>query len=695
MQSLPPRRLTRFVWILFGLTLCGHPALAQDPAPELQVPAASDTSGGELRPIALAPVTVQAPRVLTTIGGASAVAVKVDSMPLPAAPAVEQVLRELPLLHVRTNSRGEAEVSARGSESRQVAVLVDGIPITLAWDARADVSIIPATALQEVVYTRGLSSMLYGPNVLGGVLEANIGRAAAMPDHASARITSGVDDTGSYGATASATVPVPRESGDLLIRGGIGFRDAEDQPLARDVVERPTAEDGSRLNTDSKDLDGFLSLRYKAHSGSWYSLSGTAFRAERGIAAELGNDGARFWRYPEVSRVLTVAAMGTGTRPSPFGGLGGLEFSAGLDRGRTEIDSYTDETYSEIDAFEDGRDVATTFRALGSQTVGTRGSLRAAATLSNLKHEEFIPAGNSTYRQRLWSFGLENTWRLIQDGSGIHSLSLNTGGAYDVGETPEAGGRERLGRIAQGGGRIGVSLGLDRNETVLHAGASRRGRFPALRELYSGALNRFAPNPDLKPEKLTAIEAGVTRRHAAGQLQVVAFHSRVKDAIVRITLEDRRFMRVNRNELESTGLEMLAAHRLGRFDLAADFTLQSVDLTDTEADETHQPENLPEAFGSLSARFAAGAGLNIGARVDYTGHQFCIDPGTGEDAELESGALVGAHLARVWPLRPGSGGFLSRLETRLAVDNLADTALYDQCGLPMPGRRVRLELRVF
>ena len=46
----------------------------------------------------------------------------------------------------------EAEVSARGSDSRQVAVLVDGVPITLAWDARADVSVIPATATAKVSF---------------------------------------------------------------------------------------------------------------------------------------------------------------------------------------------------------------------------------------------------------------------------------------------------------------------------------------------------------------------------------------------------------------------------------------------------------------------------------------------------------------------------------------------------------------
>src|SRR5690606_29180141 len=82
-------------------------------------------------------VIVRAPRPTTAVGGAVAIEADVDSLPLPPAPSMEELFRELPLMHVRTNSRGEAEITARGSESRQVAVLVDGVPITLAWDARA------------------------------------------------------------------------------------------------------------------------------------------------------------------------------------------------------------------------------------------------------------------------------------------------------------------------------------------------------------------------------------------------------------------------------------------------------------------------------------------------------------------------------------------------------------------------------
>ena len=63
-------------------------------------------------------VIVRAVRPLTTVGGAAIVELKLDSLALPPAASVEQVFRSLPMLHVRTNSRGESEISARGSDSR-------------------------------------------------------------------------------------------------------------------------------------------------------------------------------------------------------------------------------------------------------------------------------------------------------------------------------------------------------------------------------------------------------------------------------------------------------------------------------------------------------------------------------------------------------------------------------------------------
>jgi iron complex outermembrane receptor protein len=663
------------------------------------VPPASgqDTETKETGPVYhMTPVVIRAPRPVASVGGASAIEVRPDSLALPAAATTEEVLRALPLLHVRTNSRGEAEISARGSESRQVAVLVDGVPITLAWDARADVSVIPATALNDLVFVRGLSSMLYGPNVLGGIVEARVGRALPQPEARSTRLTMGADHVGSFGTTVTSDLPFANRAGAWLVRGGVGFRDTPGDPLARDVTEREGG-DGLRLNTDAEHLDGFLALRYRAQGGTWLSFSGSSFRAERGIAAELGapDEDARFWRYPHVSRTLAVVSGGTGDRGSPFGGRGDLEASVGFDAGRTEIDAFSSPAYDQLDSFEDGKDRTLTLRLLADQTLGARADLRGAFTGVEVRHDEIVPDGEFRYRQRLWSGGLENVWRLLESSGAVQSLGVSVGAAYDVAETREAGGKEPLDTTSQWGGRVGVSLLTGGGRTALHAGVSRRGRFPALRELYSGALNRFAPNPDLEPEKLVAVEGGVTTRIGNGELQAVAFHNRLSDAVVRITLPDRRFQRVNRNELRSAGVEVLGSYRLGVVDVSGHVTLQDVKLTDTEADETHRPENLPETSGALEARAPVAGGVFAGAGLAYTGRQFAIDLATGDDTELDAAAVAGAYVGRVWSVPVSLGGStFSKAETRVAVDNLTDRAHYDQFGLPEPGRRFRFELRL-
>ncbi len=640
-------------------------------------------------------VEVRAIRVVTTVGGSSAIEVRPDQLELRPAATLEQAFRRLPMLHVRTNSRGESEISARGSESRQVAVLVDGVPLTLAWDARLDASVVPVNAVQELSYIRGLSSMLYGPNVLGGVIELGVAHSFAQPESRHFDIGSGFDNLGGYGGTATLTQPFGSNGAQWLLRAGAGFRDTPGQPLADGITEPIRTDDDLRLNTDATHYDGFTALRYRGVGGGWFSFSGTSFKAERGMAAELGvpDASARLWRYPHVSRTIAVLSGGTGDRNTPLG-RGDLEASVGFDVGRTDIDAYTTRQYTTIGAFEDGKDRTMTLRLLGDHTLGKRADLRAAFTLAEIKHDEFLPGAEAVYKQRLMSIGGETVLRLMEGGTRIASLRLTVGGAYDTGETPETGGRQAQEKLSEVGGRLGLSMVVAGGNAMLHAGVSRRGRFPALRELYSGALNRYRPNPDLKPERLSALESGVTTRLGNGEVQAVGFRHQLNDAVVRITLPDRFFFRVNRNQLLSTGVELLASQMFGPVGISGDLTLQSVDLTDTTADVTNKPENLPEIFGSLRVSFPLVLGFAANAGLRHTGATHCLNPATGTDAKLDGGTRLDGDIVRVFTLGRAGHAF-SSLETRISVDNVGDTAIYDQCGLPQPGRLLRLQVRLF
>jgi hypothetical protein len=129
--------------------------------------------------------------------------------------------------------------------------------------------------------------------------------------------------------------------------------------------------------------------------------------------------------------------------------------------------------------------------------------------------------------------------------------------------------------------------------------------------------------------------------------------------------------------------------------VGGELTLQAVELVDPSTALSHEPENLPERSGAVYLGLPVAAGWSVGTEARYTGSQFCQDLNTGADVRLDAGTWLNGDLTRTWSLPPTGRGVLTRVETRVSVDNLTDTTLYDQCGLPRAGRLVRLQIRIF
>uniref|UniRef100_A0A832MKT1 TonB-dependent receptor n=1 Tax=Eiseniibacteriota bacterium TaxID=2212470 RepID=A0A832MKT1_UNCEI len=670
-------------------TLAAGAARAAAPAP----PAARDTSVYES-----APVTVIAPRPRATPGGSSAVSAALDTGATRPAPTLEQVLREMPLVVIRANSRGEAQPALRGAEDRQMAVLVDGVPVTLAWDHRADLSVVSLTAARNVTLHRGLSSLLMGPNALGGAVEVDVARgerADAPPPPLAASL--GVDHSGAR--SASLAVGAVRAEGGArwVLRAGAGHRGSDGAVLPRALAaadpatrERLTADGERRRNTDLEAFDAFVSARRTTSGGAWAAFTGTGYRIARGVAPEAHTAAPRLWRYPYQARGLVALSGGTGMRDTPWG-RGDLEANLGLDAGRTEIDAFDGLDYAVVSGGERADDRTFTARVLGDHTLGSRGDVRAAATIADVSHRESLDGGpRARYRQRLWSLAAESDWRV----PAARPLRVSAGVAADGADTPDSGDKPALGRLWDWGARAGATAVLGDGRLLAHAAASRRARFPALRELYSGALGRFLENPALRAEVEWMNEAGVTARHARGEVQIVAFHSVLEDGIARVavaTPSGNRFQRVNRGRVTGDGLEVLARASAGALVAGGDLTLQR--LRALGADGAAAPlEYEPAAHGRLwcEARLPRGARLGLEARG--TGRQRFIDLDRGAWGELAPGVRFDARLVHGRDLA-GAGPF-RRADIALEVENVADAVLYDQAGLPAPGRTVRLHARL-
>jgi iron complex outermembrane receptor protein len=278
---------------------------------------------------------------------------------------------------------------------------------------------------------------------------------------------------------------------------------------------------------------------------------------------------------------------------------------------------------------------------------------------------------------------------------------VSVGLARDGAVTPETGGKPALGALSAWGWRLGVTSPSLDSGLHLHASVSRRSRFPSLRELYSGSLNRFEPNPDLQPERLLGGEVGATliRGLADGSglnLQAVAFHHRLADAIVREPAGDGKFRRANRHAVRSVGVELLGGWSApSGLSLTGDLVLQRVREEDPSAGE-RRAEHQPELRGRFGVVTPLGFGGRLLTDMRYVGRQFCIHPDQEREMALTGGVEGDVGLEKTWVVGGGiiGDGLPGSIRAMIGVDNVTDATVYDQCGLPRPGRTLRFAIQV-
>ncbi|MYJ17848.1 MAG: TonB-dependent receptor [Gemmatimonadetes bacterium] len=225
---------------------------------------------------------------------------------------------------------------------------------------------------------------------------------------------------------------------------------------------------------------------------------------------------------------------------------------------------------------------------------------------------------------------------------------------------------------------------------------SRRTRFPSLRELYSGALGRFEPNPELRPENLQAGEVGITASVGDARLQLVGFHQRLSDGIVRartVTTEGIRFKRVNRDDIRSTGVELLGAGTRGRLNFGGDLTLKRVRVLDSSlGGEAQRAEYEPAVSATLNLGVVAPEAVDVNGFLRYRGVQYCENVEVAGLDRLDSSTTVDLEARRIFQVGGGSSG--RSVAGTVGVANVTDSIVLDQCGLPQPGRTLRIQFNV-
>lgn len=599
--------------------------------------------------------------------------------------SVADAVRLIPGAHVQTNSRGETLIYLRNAAERQVSVFLDGALLNIPWDNRVDVSLVPAAVIDGITVAKGVPPVEYGANAIGGAVNL----VSKAPD--------GGEATSAFGRAGTAA---QRHVG-ALHSGGV-------TPILYEVAATYTAGDGFplpdgadlafsqprtdlRVNTDARLTNVFARGIVELDGSGEVGVSLLHVDGEKGVAPQGHLDPAvanvRFWRYP-----LWRYTLGVVGADGFVGDVATFKATAWVGHFRQHITQYSSVSYLETTDRQEDDDLTIGGRAVVRHALGA-GTIKFAANALTSRHRQqdlaLEPGGavapgppgpTLSFRQHVVSGGVEYTFPL---GGG---LIVTLGGAIDAMFAPETGDKPSIDPFVEytvtGGAVQDLGEGW-----FLRAAAGRKTRFPTMRELFGEVLNRFLVNPALEPEASFLAEIGIGHRGATVSAEIVPFV-----AITSNTIDQRnvlvagetspRRQRINLRGSHVVGVELVAQARpLRALDLGGHVTLSRPRRRpDGSGDPAFLAEK-PEILARAGAGYRMSFGLRLALEAEYTGRAYSPN----EDdtfIPLPTALVVNARVSQTLELGP------TTVEVYARGDNVADTVVVPQLGLPGPGRSV-------
>ena len=509
---------------------------------------------------------------------------------------VSEALRDQPGLTLRAGSRrNEDKILIRGFDSRQVTLNVDGIPVYVPYDGNVDLSRFLSGTLAQVSVSRGLSSLMYGPNNMGG----SINLVTSRPEESfSARVHAGgrAGRDGVFGRHVGAQLG-SRPNELFYVQGGVEHRSSSGYPLSGSFDAVPTQPEGERLNSYQETTNTNLRLGFTPGEDE-YSLSYYGTRGDKGSPPYTGSapgQKARFWQWP-FWRKNGVYYLGE-THIGP----GTLSTRAYYDTFENSLSSYDDLDYDSMDrryAFNSQYDD----HAVGGgveweQAIGAH-RVRAMAQAKFDTHREQDLAQDRTpisdwreYESEIFSAGIEDRWAL----SGATDLSMGYRvDRFEVTRADQSGPDGSPVALAdpEFAHNLQLVLAHDLGEQTVFAGLSRKTRFPSIKEMFSYRLGQAIPNPGLGPETANHAEVGSRGRWAGVDYQASLFFSRVEDAIEAVAIGNGLRQAQNVGDATRAGLEVSLSRPVGdHFALSVDYAYLYSELGDDELDARFVPRH--------------------------------------------------------------------------------------------------------
>jgi iron complex outermembrane receptor protein len=562
---------------------------------------------------------------------------------------LSDVLKFIPGSMITFGDKDTYSLKLRGVGSNRIALLVEGVPVYEPYFSTFDLKTVSAGGIDTVQVTKGPSSVLYGPNTLGGLVNVITKRPTERPS-LSLSGSYGDKDTKSLGADTSYSWKRFALSANALYQDSSGFF-------------YPDPEDGQTLrnNSDFERLNLNAKLYYTPSSSTEIMVNGGVYQSEYGMPAALFTQRARYWRFPKWDR-STLNAGGF----TSLGGDATLRFRTFYVNYINTLDWFADPEMTELDSQSTYDNSVYGGFALADIPTGETNALKASLLyqkdVARIQDDAGLPWDR--FDQGTLSAGLEDHFSITDKWKLIGGLSLDYIDKYTPGENNTS-----LNPL------VGVKF-TPSEELDFHVSFARKSRFPSMRSMYS----QSSGNPDLLSESGTSFEFASTWN---GPLYVTGsvFFNRFKNFIDTVRLPDgtRRYFNVGKAHIN--GFEVQVQKNLSWLETTANYTyLDHRNDTDGRPLDAQPKHNL-----NFDVSVIPATGFRVGFYGLLGSTSWWYNLSTSTVLTIPSYFSLDAI---------ASYAFNNRYEIFMRLGNVFDDYFYTEPGFPWRGRYFEVGVKV-